>query len=239
MMPPVPSTRHLSNPHHSQTTSIATDEHISYDEHILPVVIMKSFVSVSRWRSLSSSVASHPSSPSFQTLYGPFVNGKYDLSPSLDTFPVHSPATLQHLCDVVAADQEYANRTVEIAQETFQSGIWSRSDVRLRATVLNNIAASLRAHIPRLAQLEVAQTGRAVRYGSVLFILPSLLREMNAQLQRLPEVPCAPNQHPSSSFPSVVRIFRCLDSDTRGHCSALPGSLRQLRWDRHACSSHP
>jgi aminomuconate-semialdehyde/2-hydroxymuconate-6-semialdehyde dehydrogenase len=126
---------------------------------------MKSFLSVSRWRSFSSSAVPALSSPSFQTLYGPFVNGKYDLSSSqLDKFPVHSPATLEHLCDVISTDPEYVNDTVEIAQKTFDSGVWSRSDVRFRATVLNNIATNLRANIPRLAQLEVAQTGRAIKY---------------------------------------------------------------------------
>ena len=47
-------------------------------------------------------------------------------------------------------------------------------DVRERAKVLFNIAGNLRTNIPRLAEMEVEQTGRAVR-------------EMKAQLARLPE----------------------------------------------------
>jgi acyl-CoA reductase-like NAD-dependent aldehyde dehydrogenase len=47
-------------------------------------------------------------------------------------------------------------------------------DVRDRAKVLNGIAANLRSKIPDLVQIEVAQTGRAIR-------------EMKAQLGRLPE----------------------------------------------------
>jgi acyl-CoA reductase-like NAD-dependent aldehyde dehydrogenase len=102
-------------------------------------------------------------SPSFQSLYGPFVNGRYELPGQLESFPVHSPATLDHLCNVKSADADYVAHAVDIAHQTFESGVWSRSDVRLRADVLNKIAASLRTNIPRLAQLEVAQTGRAIK----------------------------------------------------------------------------
>ena len=53
---------------------------------------------------------------------------------------------------------------MNVANDTYNSGVWSRSDVRQRATVLNKIAVKLRENIPRLAKLEVAQTGRAIRY---------------------------------------------------------------------------
>lgn len=102
-------------------------------------------------------------SVSFKELYGPFVNGKYDYPSKLDNFPVFSPATTQPLCSIAQVDEEYVNYAVDVAQQTFESGVWSRSDVRLRATVLNTIAANLRKNIPKLAQLEVAQTGRAIR----------------------------------------------------------------------------
>lgn len=53
-------------------------------------------------------------------------------------------------------------------------GIWSKSDVRDRSKVLFKIADNLRQQIPRLAEMEVQQTGRPVK-------------EMKAQLGRLPE----------------------------------------------------
>ena len=43
------------------------------------------------------------------------------------------------------------------------TGVWSKSDVRHRAKVLNNVAEELRKEIPRLIELEVWQTGRAKR----------------------------------------------------------------------------
>lgn len=62
-----------------------------------------------------------------------------------------------------SADAEYVDYAVSVAQKTFESGVWSRCDVRERANVLNKIAAKLRENIPRLAKMEVAQTGRAIR----------------------------------------------------------------------------
>lgn len=125
----------------------------------------------------------------FNKLYGPFLNGSFETPEHLmkNTFAVTSPSTSQHLCDVISADEEYVNRAgtfeislllcyfwaqicqlttaiiVHIAHSTFESGIWSRDDVRHRAEVLNKIAANLRLNIPRLAQMEVHQTGRAIR----------------------------------------------------------------------------
>lgn len=112
----------------------------------------------------------------FNKLYGPFVNGNFEFPEHLktNTFAVTSPSTSQHLCEVISADKEYVDRAVNIAHTTFESGVWSRSDVRHRAEVLNKVAANLRLQIPRLAAMEVHQTGRAIR-------------EMNAQLARLPE----------------------------------------------------
>ena len=55
------------------------------------------------------------------------------------------------------------NSTISNSHDVFESGVWSRCDVRERAKVLNRIAEVLRKDIPRLAELEVVQTGRAVR----------------------------------------------------------------------------
>jgi len=122
-------------------------------------------ISFTQQRSLSSS---------FRELYGPYVNGQYHFPENLKSFAVKSPATQQHLCSVASADSAYVDHAVSIAHETFLSGKWSRSDVRYRAEILNRIAVELRKNIPRLAAMEVSQTGRAIR-------------EMNAQLARLPE----------------------------------------------------
>lgn len=99
---------------------------------------------------------------SFKPKYGLFINGKMQNS-DLPTFTVLSPSTNEVLCEVESADANIVNKTIEESHAVYESGVWSRSDVRHRAKVLQNIADNLRENIPRLADLEVAQTGRAVR----------------------------------------------------------------------------
>ena len=115
------------------------------------------------------------SSSAFESVYTPFVDGNYiPVSSSAKTFAVENPATNTHLVDVVGADDKIVDHAINVAHKAYESGIWSRSDVRHRAKVLNTIAENLRREIPRLAEMEVSQTGRA-------------MREMKAQLARLPE----------------------------------------------------
>ena len=126
-------------------------------------------------RRLATSFAPLSSGPTFKSQYGLFVNGKFkdpsDYKSPLQYFDVHSPATGKYLTKVQSATADDVNDAVEIAHQAYTSGVWSRADVRDRAKVLNEIASLLRANISMLAELEVAQTGRAVR-------------EMKAQLAR-------------------------------------------------------
>lgn len=110
----------------------------------------------------------------FKDAYGLWIDGKEVISPNAVTFNVNSPATGQYLTKVVSANSNDVNHAADIAHKVYQSGVWSKADVRERSRVMNRIADKLRSEIPRLAELEVAQTGRAVR-------------EMKAQLARLPE----------------------------------------------------
>lgn len=100
----------------------------------------------------------------FKEKYGGFVNGK-EVFPTTNAkyFDVHAPATGVKLTSVVAYNKEHVNEAIDIAHKTHESGVWARADVRERAKVLNKCAENLRANIPRLADMEVAQTGRAVR----------------------------------------------------------------------------
>lgn len=106
--------------------------------------------------------------------YGIYVNGEFVFPKNTGYFDVISPQSQSYLTKVASATSQDVDNAAEIAQNAYQSGIWSKSDVRHRAKVLNNIADVLRKEIPRLADLEVAQTGRPIR-------------EMKAQLARLPE----------------------------------------------------
>ena len=48
----------------------------------------------------------------FKELYGPFVNGNYELPDYLkeNSFAVTSPSTSEHLCNVISPDEEYVDR---------------------------------------------------------------------------------------------------------------------------------
>ena len=62
-----------------------------------------------------------------------------------------------------SAGPEDVEQAVQIAQRTFESGIWSRADRSNRADVLEKTASLLVRYLPELIDLEVQQTGRAIR----------------------------------------------------------------------------
>ncbi len=105
--------------------------------------------------------------------YGSFIDGKEYLTGGT-TFDVENPATGEIICKVEAANTDITDHAIHVAHRTYQSGVWSKADVRERSKVLQQISVDLRSRINELAELEVVQTGRAVR-------------EMKAQLGRLPE----------------------------------------------------
>lgn len=63
---------------------------------------------------------------------------------------------------------------VQNAQHVFESGVWSKASRHDRARVLEKIAEVMAQELPRLIDLEVKQTGRAIREMSAQ--IPSLLR---------------------------------------------------------------
>jgi acyl-CoA reductase-like NAD-dependent aldehyde dehydrogenase len=132
--------------------------------------MIRSFVASKTFPISSKSLRSYH----FRPQYGAFINGKEHISKDGIRYKMHSPASGEYLCDIVNTPENVTNEAIDVAQAVFDSGIWSKADVRHRAKVLNNIADGMRAEIPRLLELEVAQTGRAIK-------------EMRAQLGRLPE----------------------------------------------------
>jgi acyl-CoA reductase-like NAD-dependent aldehyde dehydrogenase len=75
---------------------------------------------------------------------------------------------------VDAASSEEVEWAVSHAQTTFDSGVWSKASSIHRSSVLSRLADSLQRHIPDMAQIDTLQTGRPIR-------------EMNAQMARLPD----------------------------------------------------
>lgn len=135
--------------------------------------------------------------------------------------PVVNPATGEHLTTyvpspiaarvrtqypyrVVSASSEQVRGSIEHAHDVFQSGVWSKSSAHARSLVLTRLARTLEQRIPQMAQLETLQTGRTIR-------------EMSAQLGRLPEWLCV----------AIVRL-----RSTRASSQGSAGTTTPL------CSAH-
>jgi phenylacetaldehyde dehydrogenase len=102
------------------------------------------------------------------------IDGKQVPAADGGTFTVENPATGEHLCDVAHAGAADVDAAVAAARAAFEDRRWSGMRPRDRARILNRAAALLAERIDEYARLETLQIGRP-------------LREMRAQLRRLPE----------------------------------------------------
>ena len=90
------------------------------------------------------------------------------------TFLVRNPATGEDLYEVAHATAADVDAAVRAAGLAFADGRWRGIPARERARILNRAAGMLAERIDEFARLETLQVGRT-------------LREMRAQLRRLPE----------------------------------------------------
>ncbi|KAF2277363.1 aldehyde dehydrogenase-like protein [Westerdykella ornata] len=89
-----------------------------------------------------------------------------------EQIPIENPATGEIFAHCHAASAADVEEAVQLAHKTFRSGVWSKAPRHVRADILDKIAELLTANLKRLIELEVRQTGRAIR-------------EMNAQVPTL------------------------------------------------------
>ncbi|MFN2461801.1 MAG: aldehyde dehydrogenase [Candidatus Velthaea sp.] len=96
--------------------------------------------------------------------------------PSADerTFEVHNPASGERVARVARGGAAEVSAAVDAAQRAFEDGRWSRMPLRERTRILNAFADAIETALPELARVETTSTGRPIR-------------EMRAQLSRLPE----------------------------------------------------
>lgn len=99
---------------------------------------------------------------------GRVVEGR---GPRLD---VVNPATGGLLAVADSADQNDVDEAVRVAQETFDSGVWSRMPIHERSRILHRFADGIAERMSDLYRLETANNGRP-------------LTETKAQITRLPE----------------------------------------------------
>jgi acyl-CoA reductase-like NAD-dependent aldehyde dehydrogenase len=102
------------------------------------------------------------------------IDGKDVAASDGGEFEVTNPATGQLLFNVAHGTAEDIDRAVAAGRAAFDDGRWHGLPVRERARILNRAASLLADRIEEYARLETVQIGRT-------------LREMRAQLKRLPE----------------------------------------------------
>jgi len=106
--------------------------------------------------------------------YGLFIDGKETDAQDGTFIDVENPATGEIITRVAAAGEADVATAIASAEQAFEDGRWSDMSARERGRILNRAAELLRARIPDMAMVESMSTGRA-------------LKEMNAQLGRVPE----------------------------------------------------
>lgn len=102
-----------------------------------------------------------------------FINGQNTPAETGRYFPVINPATKEVVAEVAEGNEKDVDRAVKAALYSFQHANWA-NDKEYRFRVLNRLASLLREALPELVELETIMTGRPIR-------------EMKAQLHRLPE----------------------------------------------------
>ncbi|XP_044722182.1 aldehyde dehydrogenase family domain-containing protein [Hirsutella rhossiliensis] len=91
-----------------------------------------------------------------------------------EVISVQDPATGRVFAECHSASPSDVEAAVQFAHEAFRSGAWSKAPRHFRADVLDKAAELLSLELPQLIELEVRQTGRAIREMKAQ--VPSLLR---------------------------------------------------------------
>ncbi|KJJ97130.1 aldehyde dehydrogenase [Pseudomonas sp. 21] len=91
-----------------------------------------------------------------------FIQGEYLAAASGDTFDCISPVDGRLLAKVASCDAADAERAVQSARATFDSGVWSREAPAIRKAVMIRFAALLEEHAEELALLETLDMGKPI-----------------------------------------------------------------------------
>ncbi|WP_152226245.1 aldehyde dehydrogenase [Pseudomonas sp. SCB32] len=91
-----------------------------------------------------------------------FIQGEYLAAASGDTFDCISPVDGRLLAKVTSCDAADAERAVQSARATFDSGVWSREAPAARKAVMIRFAALLEEHAEELALLETLDMGKPI-----------------------------------------------------------------------------
>ena len=93
--------------------------------------------------------------------WGAFINGEFVPSATGETFATYNPSNGQVVGHLAQCDEEDVDRAVRSAQVAFPG--WKRKTASARAGALMKLAALVRSHGPKLAELESINAGKPIR----------------------------------------------------------------------------
>ena len=91
-----------------------------------------------------------------------YINGEYTDAVSAETFECISPVDGRLLGKIASCDAADAQRAVENARATFNSGVWSRLAPTKRKATMIRFAGLLKQHAEELALLETLDMGKPI-----------------------------------------------------------------------------
>jgi len=92
-----------------------------------------------------------------------FINGEYREAISGQTFDTIDPATNKKLASVAQADERDVRKAIEVAQRTFESGVWSNMSVDERAKILCRMSDLILERVDELALVETLDVGKPIK----------------------------------------------------------------------------
>jgi betaine-aldehyde dehydrogenase len=95
--------------------------------------------------------------------YKLYINGEWVDSVNRDFQDVLNPANQEVIAKAPKATKEETEKAIQIAKETFESGVWSSKPPQERAAVLLQIADKLEEHSAEIAQLETQNNGKVLK----------------------------------------------------------------------------
>ncbi|MCM3238599.1 aldehyde dehydrogenase [Heyndrickxia oleronia] len=92
-----------------------------------------------------------------------FINGEYVDALSGETFDTINPATNKKLATVADGGKEDTKLAIDVAHQTFVSGVWSNMPVEERANILCKMADLIMKNVDKLAYVETLDVGKPIK----------------------------------------------------------------------------
>lgn len=89
-----------------------------------------------------------------------YINGAWTTSTNKDLNKVINPATQEVIATAPRATKEETERAIQIAKETFESGVWSDLTAQERAQYLYKVADKIDERFEEIVELEVTNNGK-------------------------------------------------------------------------------